>query len=376
MTEPIIIVGAGISGLRAASLLIENGVECIVLEARDRVGGRVLSKGIEDHPEFGRFDLGPTWFWPQAEPAIKSLVRELQLITFEQQTKGAVLFEQSSEKQTVRHILPDGSIEPSCRIVGGVESLIEALSKKIPADLIQLSTRVDKIIKEQNGMLKVFFTFPDGHVQQLQTETVILAVPPRLVTERIKFKPPFSGGVMSRLSSQPTWMAGHAKALAVYEQPFWRSEGLSGQAVSRVGPLQEIHDASPEMGGGALFGFLGMPPKVRHELGEKQILELVIEQLTKLYGPAAANPIGLLYKDWSTDSETAVEKDSTPLDSFPEYGPLENLDEWGDSILFSSTETSAYQGGHMEGALRSAEKVVNQVLSKRITRNSGRRENE
>ncbi|MFS0906790.1 hypothetical protein AB3N02_27595 [Priestia aryabhattai] len=58
-------------------------------------------------------------------------------------------------------------------------------------------------------------------------------------------------------------MAGQAKAVAIYDRPFWRELGLSGFVSSWVGPLQEIHDASPDVGSGALFGFLGIPARMR-----------------------------------------------------------------------------------------------------------------
>ncbi len=38
-------------------------------------------------------------------------------------------------------------------------------------------------------------------------------------------------------------MAGHAKVVALYERPFWREQGLSGDAISHCGTLAEIHDA-------------------------------------------------------------------------------------------------------------------------------------
>ncbi len=77
MNEPIVIVGAGLSGLRAASLLYSQGINCNVLEARGRIGGRILSEMALDRPDLGKFDLGPTWFWPQHEPLSLILLMNL-----------------------------------------------------------------------------------------------------------------------------------------------------------------------------------------------------------------------------------------------------------------------------------------------------------
>ncbi len=365
MSNPIIIVGAGVSGLRAASLLQEKGIECVVLEARDRIGGRVLTKVIESRPDLGQFDLGPTWFWPQAEPAITTLVNELNLETFEQYTQGALLFEPSTNEPIERHQLPEAATQKSNRIVGGIGSLVDSLAKTLPSNSIRLSTRVTEIAKEENGGLVVVVTRSDGSTERLHTKQVIVAIPPRLIAQNLSFIPNLSEELRTSLHNQSTWMAGNAKAIAIYEEPFWRHDGLSGQAMSRVGPLQEIHDASPKSGSGALFGFFGMSPQLRHEQGEERVLKLVVDQLVKIYGPKAANPVALLYKDWSRDPETAVAEDSIPLSTFSEYRPMEPSNDWSQSILFASTETSSYQGGHLEGALRSAERVVAEIMSKR-----------
>jgi len=117
MNEPIIIVGAGLSGLHAASLLISQGIECCVLEARGRIGGRVLSREAVNKPGLGKFDLGPTWFWPQHEPVISSLVEDLGLRPFAQYTEGAMLLEQNGPIQ--RHLPPEGAVEQSVRLIGG-----------------------------------------------------------------------------------------------------------------------------------------------------------------------------------------------------------------------------------------------------------------
>lgn len=49
-----IVVGAGISGLHTASILLAQGIDVLVLEARDRIGGRILT----DHSDGDNIDLG------------------------------------------------------------------------------------------------------------------------------------------------------------------------------------------------------------------------------------------------------------------------------------------------------------------------------
>ncbi|WOV86950.1 FAD-dependent oxidoreductase [Sporosarcina oncorhynchi] len=360
--DPVIIIGAGLSGLYAASMLHAKGIECVILEARERIGGRVLSQAIADRPELGKLDLGPTWFWPEHEPVIAGLVKELGLRTFEQHTKGALLFEQSADQPAQRHMLPEGAVAKSMRFVGGVQSLIDAVADGLPESVIQLNRRVTAIHMDEEGTVSLDVKHAGEGKESLRARAIILALPPRIVADRITFTPPLPRHLISSLTDKPTWMAGQAKAVAVYDQPFWRDAGLSGQVTSWAGPLQEIHDASPDTGSGALFGFFGLSANDRKQLGEERVRELVVAQLAKLFGSAAERPVSLLYKDWSADTDTSVTEDAKPLTDFPVYGELADAGIWNSKLFFAGTETSSEHGGHLEGALRSAERTVNDVL--------------
>jgi len=363
MKKPIVIVGAGLSGLHAASLLIAQGIECRVLEARDRIGGRVLSTTDSSRPDLGTFDLGPTWFWPQYESMITNLVKELNVGTFVQYTKGAMLSERSRNEAPERYILPENASARSIRFIGGVKTLIDAIADAIPSEVIELNTRVTAIRQDEAGAITVESDLADGKRKKIPASAVILALPPRMVVRHIEFTPSLPPNLITDLVSKPTWMAGQAKAVVIYDRPFWRESGLSGFVSSWVGPLQEIHDASPETGAGALFGFLGMPAKVRQGLGEGEILKLVIDQLVRLFGPEAQNVRAILYKDWAKDSKTAVEEDWKPLRDFPSYGPPPKTGIWEKKIIFAGTETNSQFGGHLDGALQTAEKAVFEIMN-------------
>lgn len=358
----VIIVGAGLSGLRAASLLTEQGIKCKIIEARDRIGGRVLSSSDPNRPALGRFDLGPTWFWPQNEHHIANLVKDLKLETFEQYKDGEILIERFQIKPPERCVLKENSDEKWIRLTGGVQSLIDAIAETIPSEIVELKTRVKKIQTNGAGDIRVEAENSDGERKIFFADAVILALPPRLIANHIEFSPSLPPNLIIDIENKPTWMAGQAKVVAVYERPFWRESGLSGYALSVVGPLEEIYDASPIEGPGALFGFFGMPSEIRKKLGQDKILKLVVDQLTKLYGSKAKNVKAMFYKDWSSDPETALDTDSSPFKNYDSYGqpPVEGLIE--DKIIFAGTETNSQFSGHLEGALQSAEQAVLKII--------------
>lgn len=338
--KSITIIGAGVSGLYTATQLHQKGYDVTIFEARDRIGGRILTKD--------GYDLGPTWYWPDTEKTISKLVDTLGLESFVQHTTGHMVLERQTTTAPERHVLPEESIVLSKRLVGGMTSLVEALHAKLPDDIVRLGHRLTSIERQSD---RVQLTFQNGSVHH--TDDVILAIPPRLVAE-VAIEPALSAQTRKALKTTPTWMASQAKALIVYETKFWREEGLSGFGMSWVGPLQEIHDASLIDGPGALFGFFRLSPGEREALGEGQVKTRVIEQLEKLYGPKANDFLRFHFMDWSTESETATSDDLLPLTAFPAYGPI----ELGDRLHLIGSETDTQFGGHIEGALRSANRIV------------------
>ena len=92
MSARVAIVGGGLAGLEAARLLERAGVAFVLLEARERLGGRILTVDAARQPCADGFDLGPSWYWPHMQPAIGELIEELSLPAFGQVSAGDVIF--------------------------------------------------------------------------------------------------------------------------------------------------------------------------------------------------------------------------------------------------------------------------------------------
>ena len=353
MHHDIVIIGAGLSGLYAARLLQQAGADYGVLEAAPRTGGRILSLGADGGR--GPCDLGPSWFWPAYQPRMPALVRELGLRAFPQANTGALMWEES----TTECIRYDGGApaDGSMRIHGGTTALIEALAGEVPAERVLVGHRVTALRQTPQGVA-VDVSTEAGTEVTCAARMVICTLPPRLLAESVAFDPPLPDDVRSNWTAVPTWMAGNAKFVAIYEHAFWRDAGLSGEGRSRVGPLVEIHDASDEHGLAALTAFIGTPPQARPDAGHA-LQDAAIAQLVRLFGPAAQHPVACLIKDWATDPLVATTDDMQPLYAHPHYGrQAPPPGDWSGRLVLGGTESAPTYGGYMEGALEAAETAV------------------
>jgi monoamine oxidase len=337
--HPIVIVGGGLSGLYAARLLHEAGADFCLLEARERLGGRILS--VTDDG----FDLGPAWFWPDMQPMMAGLVEELGLSSFPQYADGDVLIERP--QQPLQRFAGFGQMASSLRIAGGTGALATALAKTLPQDRIRLSAVVTGAALQGEG---VALSLQDG--ESITAGRVLFALPPRLMGKTIAFTPQPQTRALWQASA--TWMAPHAKFLAVYEAPFWRDAGLSGTAQSMVGPMVEIHDASAMTGKAALFGFIGVPADLRGKIGEGKLKAQCQAQFVRLFGPKAAKPVATFLKDWAADALTATADDRqagehpVPM-TRPWFDPA-----WAGRAAMAGSETAPEHPGYLEGALLAA----------------------
>lgn len=91
VTIEVIIIGGGLSGLQAAVDLQNAGVECIVLEARGRIGGKTRSVKPDGCP--GKLEYGAAWTNSENQPRVLSLAKELGIDMIPQNIEGDVVIE-------------------------------------------------------------------------------------------------------------------------------------------------------------------------------------------------------------------------------------------------------------------------------------------
>jgi monoamine oxidase len=193
---------------------------------------------------------------------------------------------------------------------------------------------------------------------RLKASCVILALPPRLAAGSILFTPDLPYDLMQAMLKASTWMAGHAKFFALYDEAGWRNFGLSGQGFSLCGPLSEIHDGSSAVNQPyGLTGFVGIPALRR--INRESIIQSILGQLTLLYGDAARHPVRIYYQDWAREEFTATAYDQRSAHNHPEFLPPSGKTSfWDDTVHFAGTETADHLAGYLEGALSSAERAV------------------
>lgn len=352
-----VIIGGGLCGLALARNLHRQGRSVALFEARQRLGGRILSASGAGMV----MDLGPTWFWPATQPLMTGLIDELKLASLEQYDDGAMLHLRDPDKKPER-VEGKRVHEGARRLAGGMAAMIDALAAELPASLIHFEHILTRL-RDRDDHVALEFVAGDDIVEYA-TRHVALAVPPRLLEQNVRFEPDLEEPVREAMRGAETWMASQAKVMVGYDRPCWRDAGQSGSAfvTHEQAVIGEIFDACNDAGSqAALGGFVALSPELRVSFSIGLPI-LIANQMEQVFGPALGEGEQHV-QDWATEPFTcsALDITSFSVEHADMANPMLRRAQWGGKLHMGGSETAAHGAGYMEGALDAALRIEREL---------------
>jgi monoamine oxidase len=443
----LVVIGAGLAGLSAARAAAAAGASVVVVEARDRVGGRVLN---EDIGGGNVVEVGAQWIGP-TQDRLAALAAKLGVETFPTYGEGENVIEYGGRLRRYRGTIP--RINPVVLLdVERAQRRLNRMARKVPLDAPwealdaaaldgqtaatwmrrNLATRAGRMLLELGieavwaaqpedmsllhvlfyihsaGGLEMLFDTEGGAqqdrfvggsqripilmAQELGRENVLLGAPVRMIRRgehgvtveadgatvrarrtvvavaptlagRIAYDPPLPGFRDQLTQRMPLGTV--AKCMAIYDEPFWRAENLSGQGTSDAGPVKLTFDNTPPSGApGVLLGFL--EGRQARELGRVNANErraAVLDCFARLFGPRAGRPDAYLERLWAEEEwSRGCYGCHMPTGAWTAYGPA--LREPIGPLHWAGAEYATVWNGYMDGAVRSGEAAASAVLER------------
>jgi monoamine oxidase len=249
----------------------------------------------------------------------------------------------------------DGAAQEQ-RFADGAQAASNAMAGEL-GGAVRLATPVRAIAWDAHGAT----VHSDTDVQRARH--VVLALAPSLV-RTIRFTPPLPAAKDQLLQRMP--MGATIKCVAIYERPFWRDAGFSGEVVSDGEPISVTYDNTSADGRtAALVCFIvGAAARRWSTRSADDRRAAVLTSLTRWFGPPAAQPLLYEDKDWSADPWSG----GCPVGVLPSGAMTSSaatLREPVGCLHFAGTETATEWTGYMEGAAQSGERAAGEVLATR-----------
>jgi monoamine oxidase len=350
MQEEVIVIGGGIAGLTVAYRLKSLGLNPLVLESTNRLGGRIYTKSNGSQV----FELGATWVFQDA--ALKKLITELKLDLYPQYLKGDALINYDPSTPIQRSptdSLMNGAVYH--KIKGGTGAIIQALANHLDADRILLNK---KVVALHYNHEEITLTTTDGST--IVCAKVIITVPPKVIADQIVITPQLDNHQI--MQSTHTWMADSTKFTVLLDRDYWRLNNLSGFVFSNYGLIREMQDhTSPEGKTFGLLGFLRPAGELTNNFEKRK--QVVIQELQQLFGIREEHIFG--YDDFLWGESFADEQGANyNTDLMPHQNnghPFYLQSHFDDHLFFAGAETSPSNPGYMEGAVSSANRAVSLI---------------
>ncbi|MGH9306812.1 MAG: flavin monoamine oxidase family protein [Acidimicrobiales bacterium] len=442
----VCVIGAGYAGLTAARRLVQGGKSVAVLEARDRVGGRVWTRlGHGATP----IDMGGT-FVGSNHDRLRALATEMGVDTFATHVAGDTILAGEGKVRRYRGDVP--RINPLALLSAGAAiARLDRMAKTVPVDapwdapsalawdgrtvaswlsaanvpttkarqLIETTFRAcfacelsevsmlnllllihsaggvsplmtveggyqqDQFVGGAQSMANAMAGELEGSIHlsspvQAVTQTnhdvvvaspkvsinarhVVVAIPPCLVGA-IRFDPPLPA---DRVLLQNQMPAGtELKSVAVYDEPFWRSDGLSGASVDMEDLFEVTLDTTPPSGQVGVMACYAAGNKARRlaGMGPDARREAALGAISRRFGPKASSPLEVMEQNWAEEEWTrgcSMAHFGTGV--LTQYGRM--LRQVVGRVHWAGTETAGTSYGAIDGAVRSGERVASEILT-------------
>lgn len=451
------VIGGGFAGLTAALRLRQAGHSVLLLEARDRLGGRTFT---ETRADGSWIDRGGAWVGP-GQDRIRALMSEYGVSTYKQYTGGEAMMlvggaqhrytgtipwsmspwvamnlgaalldlghlcktvpldapwtadqAQRWDRITLEHWLNTHVVSKAAhellgtalagaytsagsevsllfalyqmasgggpafvlgiedgaqdsRPVGGMGAVYRPMAAEL-GDAILLSRPVHRIEQDRAGV--------SVHAidRVVRARRAIVAVP-LAIASQIHYEPMLP--VDRSFLHQRMPSGAIIKTSIVYDEPFWRADGLSGQSAAPGSPATITIDACTDIGAPGILCVITEGPTARRvgAWDAAQRRHAILDALAERFGDRARTPVDYVEQDWSVERYSGGGMLShAPTGVLTQFGPA--LRPPCGLIHWAGTESSAVMCGWVDGAVRSGERAANEVREYEMAATTGRPE--